>query len=211
MRVTRRMAVKPSKSVTGVTRPMLLGKAQMPGVSPTVVDYRPEGQQIDEGYSLPIRSLTLTTTIAGGSAINELTLDDACDILVSLGIGAGATAQKFDVKGSIAVDSLRKYLQTYKMRISEINYECVEDSTQLDNKIKFYSGSLDERIGTPALFDTAVDKRNTQFQTTLQTVFPSSDAWLSNCSGIVVPTNALAGATTKTVSLTLKFDKIMPY
>ena len=203
MRVTRRMAVTPKASVT---RP-----AVMPtnGV-PSMVDYRPEGQQIDEGYSLPIRSLTITATIVGGGAINELSLDDACGILPLLGIGTGATNQKLEVKGSITAEALKKYLQSYKMRISEINYECVEDSTQLDNKIKFYSGSLDERIGTPALFDTAVDKRNTQFQTTLQTVFPSSDAWLTNVSGIVVPTSALP-VDDKTVSLTLKFDKIMPY
>ena len=203
MRVTRRMAVTPKASVT---RP-----AVMPtNAVPSMVDYRPEGQQIDEGYSLPIRSLTITATILGGATINEISLDDACGILPLLGIGTGANNQKLEVKGSITAAALKNYLQTYKMRISEINYECVEDSTQLDNKIKFYSGSLDERIGTPALFDTAVDKRNTQFQTTLQTVFPSSDAWLTNVSGIVVPTSALA-VDSKTVSLTLKFDKIMPY
>jgi hypothetical protein len=204
MRVTRRMAVKPDASVN---------VSQISSAMPkpaSVVNYRPEGQSIDEGYSLPIRSITLTTTIADGSAINELSLDDACGILPLLGIGAGATNQKLEVKGSITASALKNYLQSYKMRISEINYECVEDSTQLDNKIKFYSGSLDERIGTPALFDTAVDKRNTQFQTTLQTVFPSSDAWLTNVSGIVVPTSSLTGST-KTVSLTLKFDKIMAY
>lgn len=210
MRVTRRMAVKPAASVnvSQVARPSNVAKPQSSVNSNAA--YVPEGQQIDEGYALPIRSITLTTTIAAAAPITELALDDACGILVTLGIGSGLAVQAFDVKGSILADSLRKYLQSYKMRISEINYECVEDSTQLDNKIKFYSGSLDERIGTPALFDTAVDKRNTQFQTTLQTVFPDRDAWLTNVSGIIVPTNSLP-AGTKTVSLTLKFDKIMAY
>lgn len=210
MRVTRRMAVKPAASIN---------ESQVSGNRPAVatapassgmVDYRPEGQRLDEGYSLPIRSITLTTTLAAAAAITEISLDDACGILPLLGIGTGAANQKLEVKGSITAAALKAYLQSYKMRISEINYECVEDSGQLDNKIKFYSGSLDERIGTPALFDTAVDKRNTQFQTTLQTVFPSSDAWLTNVSGIVVPTSSLA-ASTKTISLTLKFDKIMAY
>jgi hypothetical protein len=212
MRVTRRMAVKPTSNSVNAAQILAAARpvSNVGQYSSEMVDYRPEGQRMDEGYSLPIRSITLTAQLSAGATITEISLDDACGILPLLGIGTGANNQKIDVKGSITAAALKTYLLTYKMRISEINYECIEDSTQLDNKIKFYSGSLDERIGTPALFDTAVDKRNTQFQTTLQTVFPSSDAWLTNVSGIVVPTSSLP-ASTKTISLTLKFDKIMAY
>jgi hypothetical protein len=204
------MAVKPTNSVNAAQLKPARVVGHNSGGASQVGTYRPEGQSIDEGYSLPIRSITLTATLAAAATTTSISLTDNCQILASLGLTKGANDAAMTVKGSITVANLQSYLGSYKMRISEINYECVEDSTQLDNNIKFYTGSLDERIGTPALFDTAVDKRNTQFQSTLQTVFPSSDAWLTNTSGIVVPTSSLAGGT-KTVSLTLKFDKIMAY
>lgn len=198
----RRNAVKPMSSTVAMVKEMVSAKQRTP--------YQPENQGNDENYALPIRSITITAKVAQASAITELALADACGILVLLGFGAGATVQAFDVNGVISADALREYLKSFKMRIASINYECLEDASQLNNKITFQSGSLDGRSTTSALFDTAPDKRNTQFQSTLQTVTPNKDAWLTNASGIFVPTSSLAGSD-KTVSLTLLFDKIEAY
>ena len=192
--LTRKMAATPQKSVSGLSREAA----------------RPQGQKEDTGYALPIRSLTLTATIAAAAATDELSFLDPCGILDDLDIGNGADTQSLDVTGKVSASTLKNFLQTYKMKISEIVYDCQDDSTQVDNNINFYSGSLDARQNTPAVFDVSTEKRNTQQVQGLQVVYPEGDAWLTNMSGIVIATASLPAATKK-VSITLKFSAVVPY
>jgi hypothetical protein len=116
-----------------------------------------------------------------------------------------------DVRGAVSGDSVRNFLSSHAGRIKLINYTCREDADQLTNKIKLVSASIDENTAVHKIFDVATDIRNTQFQETLQTVYPhKGDAWLTKNSGIVLATSSLP-ASTKTVSLTIQFDCFLPY
>lgn len=149
-------------------------------------------------------SITLTAT--AGAGITKLRFKDACGLFDDLGVDTGAATQEFGITGPVSADAVRKFVQTHAGRISLINYQANVD-TQLNNKIKLKTASIDEETATAKIFDVAVDKRNTQFQTTLQTVRPhKGEAWLTNTSGISVGT-----AATNVVSLTLQFDKWSRY
>lgn len=156
-------------------------------------------------------SITIEATIAAAAATDQLTFDDFCGLMVDLNIGQGANTLKMDVRGPVSGDSVRNFLSSHAGRIKLINYTCREDADQLVNKIKLVSGSIDENTATHKIFDVATDIRNTQFQDTLQTVYPhKGDAWLTKNSGITFATSSLP-AVTKTVSLTLQFDCFLPY
>jgi hypothetical protein len=156
-------------------------------------------------------SITIEAVVAGASATDQLTFDDFCGLMVDLNVGQGANTLKMDVRGAVSGDSVRNFLSSHAGRIKLINYTCREDADQLTNKIKLVSASIDENTAVHKIFDVATDIRNTQFQDTLQTVYPhKGDAWLTKNSGIVLATNALA-VDPKTVSLTIQFDCFLPY
>lgn len=164
-----------------------------------------------EMYAHFPNSITLEATIGAAAATDQLTFDDFCGLLVDLGVGQGANTLKMDVRGPVSGDSVRNFLSSHAGRIKLINYSCLEDANQLNNKIKLVSASIDENTATHKIFDVATDQRNTQFTQTLQTVYPhKGDAWLTKNSGITLGTASLP-ADPKTVSLTLQFDCFMPY
>jgi len=164
-----------------------------------------------EMYAHFPNSITIEATIAALAPTDTLTFDDFCGLMVDLGVGQGAAALKMDVRGPVSGDSVRNFLSSHAGRIKLINYRCLQDADQLSNKIKLVSASIDENTATHKIFDVATDIRNTQFQETLQTVYPhKGDAWLTKNSGITLATSSLAVGT-KTVSLTLQFDCFMPY
>ena len=149
-------------------------------------------------------SFTLSATAI--ATITKLRFKDACGLFDDLGVDSGATTQEFGISGPVSADAVRKFLQTHAGRISLINYEG-GSVTQLANKILLKTASIDEQTATAKIFDVATDKRNTQFQTTLQTVRPhKGEAWLTNTSGFTVGVEALAS-----VQLTLQFDKWSRY
>lgn len=154
-------------------------------------------------------SITLTTDVVAASGITELRFPDACGLFDDLGIGNPATTQDFDVRGAVTGDSVRAFCQTHAGRIKMINYRCEQDVSQLNNKVKMISTSIDEQSGTAKIFDVAIDQRNTQFTQTLQTVYPhKGDAYLTNTSGFLLSTVADIN---KTVELTLQFDRWAQY
>jgi hypothetical protein len=156
-------------------------------------------------------SITIEATVAAAAATDQLTFDDFCGLMIDLNVGQGANTLKMDVRGAVSGDSVRNFLSSHAGRIKLINYTCREDADQLTNKIKLVSASIDENTAVHKIFDVATDIRNTQFQETLQTVYPhKGDAWLTKNSGIVLATSSLP-ASTKTVSLTIQFDCFLPY
>lgn len=149
-------------------------------------------------------SITLSVTNVAGDGVTGGVFKDACGLFDSLGVSAGASAENFEVRGDVTAENVRKYLQTHRGRIAMINYECKQDPSQLTQKIKLISTSIDETQNVEKIFDVATDVRNSQFQDGLITIYPKKgEAWLTNTSGIVMAMNDVSA---KTVNLTIQFD-----
>lgn len=150
------------------------------------------------------KSFTLTVSNVANDNFTGAVLKDACDLFTSLGIFNGAGVEEFDVKGAVTVENVQRFLQTYRGSIKLINYQCKEDAGQLDNNINIIQACIDGTSANVATFDVAEDRRNTQYQEGLMTVFPpKGTAWLTNTSGITVASD---DQVTKTINLTLAFD-----